>query len=62
MPCQHDHDRGRQREPLNAWRSHGHLFISNWINHIYQTSPHDISKIGEDQAANQAPDRVARTG
>ena len=50
------------REPLNAWRSHGHLFISNWINHIYQTSPHDISKIGENQAADQAPDRVARTG
>ena len=50
------------REPLNAWRSHGHLFISNWINHIYQTSPHDISKIGENLAAGQAPDRVARTG
>ncbi len=32
--------------PLNRWRPHGHLFISNWINEIYQTVPFDIEKVG----------------
>lgn len=33
--------------PLNRWRPHAHLFISNWINEIYQTTPFEIEKIGE---------------
>jgi homoserine O-succinyltransferase len=34
------------REPPNSWRSHGHLFIGNWINQTYQTSPFDLDLIG----------------
>ena len=33
--------------PPNSWRSHGHLFISNWINQTYQTSPFDLDRIGK---------------
>jgi homoserine O-succinyltransferase len=32
--------------PLNRWRPHAHLFFSNWINEIYQTTPFEIEKIG----------------
>jgi homoserine O-succinyltransferase len=32
--------------PLNRWRPHGHLLISNWINEIYQTTPFELEKIG----------------
>lgn len=34
------------REPRNTWRSHGHLFIANWINQTYQSTPFDESLIG----------------
>lgn len=33
--------------PLNRWRSHGHLLYGNWVNQIYQTTPYDLSRIGE---------------
>jgi homoserine O-succinyltransferase len=33
--------------PPNRWRAHGHLLMSNWINQMYQTTPFDISRIGE---------------
>ena len=32
--------------PLNRWRSHAHLLYGNWINHLYQTTHYDLSKIG----------------
>ena len=32
--------------PLNRWRPHGHLLLSNWINEIYQTTPFEIDQIG----------------
>jgi homoserine O-succinyltransferase/O-acetyltransferase len=35
------------RPPLNRWRSHAHLLYGNWINEIYQSTPYDISKIGQ---------------
>lgn len=36
--------------PENRWRSHAHLLFANWINEIYQTTPFDLSRIGEAQA------------
>jgi len=33
--------------PKNRWRSHAHLLYGNWINEIYQTTPFDMTKIGE---------------
>ena len=35
------------RPPENRWRSHAHLLFGNWINHVYQTTPFEISRIGE---------------
>ena len=35
------------RRPPNRWRSHAHLLYGNWINHIYQTTPYDLARIGE---------------
>jgi len=34
------------RQPKNRWRSHAHLLFGNWINQLYQTTPFDISQIG----------------
>jgi homoserine O-succinyltransferase/O-acetyltransferase len=36
-----------QRPPANRWRSHAHLFVANWINVIYQSSPFEIGAIGK---------------
>jgi homoserine O-succinyltransferase/O-acetyltransferase len=33
--------------PSNLWRSHAHLLFGNWINEVYQTTPFELSKIGE---------------
>ena len=35
------------RAPENRWRSHAHLLFGNWINEIYQTTPFDISQVGQ---------------
>ena len=34
------------RDPPNTWRGHAHLFIGNWINDAYQTTPFDPDLIG----------------
>ena len=31
----------------NRWRSHGHLLYGNWINEIYQSTPFELSEIGQ---------------
>ena len=33
--------------PVNTWRGSGHLLFSNWLNWIYQTTPFDIRRVGE---------------
>lgn len=33
-------------KPVNRWRSHAHLLYGNWINEIYQSTPYDITQIG----------------
>ena len=35
------------RDPPNVWRSHAHLFIANWINDAYQTTPFVTEDIGD---------------
>ena len=35
-------------EPENRWRSHAHLLFQNWINEIYQTTPYEMERIGEE--------------
>ena len=37
--------------PVNTWRSNAHILFGNWVNSIYQTTPFDMSKIGDDRPA-----------
>ena len=46
LPHDYFPDNDSSRAPLNRWRPHAHLFISNWINEIYQTTPFNIEEIG----------------
>ena len=32
-------------QPCNLWRAHAHLLFGNWLNDIYQHTPHDIEQI-----------------
>jgi homoserine O-succinyltransferase len=34
-----------QNQPRHCWRAHGNLLYGNWINYIYQNTPHDINRI-----------------
>jgi len=36
------------RPPQNRWRSHAHLLYGNWISEIYETTPYDIGRIGQE--------------
>lgn len=36
------------QKPKNHWRSHAHLLFGNWINEIYQTTPFEIERVGEE--------------
>jgi len=47
VPCHYYPDDDPNRTPLNRWRSHAHLLYGNWINQIYQTTPFDMTKIGD---------------
>ena len=38
------------QEPQNRWRSHAHLLYGNWINQIYQSTPFDLSLMGQGSA------------
>jgi homoserine O-succinyltransferase len=46
VPVNYYPDDDPAQPPVNAWRSHGHLFFGNWINEIYQTTPFDGALIG----------------
>ncbi len=36
------------KRPIVRWRGHANLLFSNWLNYfVYQTTPYDISSIGE---------------
>jgi len=46
VPMNYYPDNDPARDPMNRWRSHGHLLYGNWVNQIYQTTPYDIEDIG----------------
>jgi homoserine O-succinyltransferase len=46
VPANYYPDDDPARPPLNRWRSHAHLIYGNWINEIYQSTPYEISEIG----------------
>jgi homoserine O-succinyltransferase len=46
LPAHYFPDDDPARTPLNTWRSHAHLFFSNWLNyHVYQETPYDLNAI-----------------
>ncbi|MBK5934619.1 homoserine O-succinyltransferase [Rhodovulum imhoffii] len=47
MPVNYFPGNDPARTPLNRWRSHAHLLYGNWINRIYQSTPYDLSEIGQ---------------
>lgn len=47
------------REPVNTWRSNAHILFGNWINSIYQSTPYDLSKIGDERPAVPKADDAA---
>jgi len=54
VPHNYFPDDDDQRAPRNVWRSHAHLFVGNWINEVYQTTPFEISHIGIEETPNAA--------
>ena len=54
-PVHYFPDDDPDRPPVNHWRSHAHLFVSNWINDIYQSSPADVSLIGTEFGGDALP-------
>lgn len=48
LPRNYYPDDDPSREPMVTWRAHANLLYSNWLNYfVYQTTPYDISRIGE---------------
>ena len=47
VPANYYPDDDPNREPMNRWRSHAHLLYGNWVSELYETTPFDITKIGE---------------
>ena len=47
VPMNYYPDDDPSKLPLNRWRSHAHLLYGSWINQIYQTTPYDLSCIGQ---------------
>ena len=47
IPKNYFPDNNPEKEPLVTWRSHANLLYTNWLNYfVYQTTPYDISEIG----------------
>ncbi|GMO59399.1 MAG: homoserine O-succinyltransferase [Termitinemataceae bacterium] len=36
-----------KNQPVVRWRSHAHLFFSNWINYVYQNTPFNLDKLAQ---------------
>ncbi|MCD2174768.1 homoserine O-acetyltransferase MetA [Rhizobium sp. C4] len=49
VPHNYFPDDNPANKPLNRWKSHAHLLFGNWINNIYQTTPYDMARIGEEE-------------
>ena len=51
VPCNYFPDDDPTRQPLANWRSCAQLLYTNWLNYyVYQTTPYDLTKMGETPA------------
>ena len=47
VPRNYFPDDDPSQPPINTWRANAHILFGNWLNMIYQSTPFDMSKIGE---------------
>lgn len=59
VPRNYYPDDDPSQEPINTWRANAHILFGNWINWIYQGTPYDLEKIGEDRPAVPKADDAA---
>jgi len=45
IPCNYYRGDDPARPPIVRWRSHAHLFFSNWLNYVYQETPYDLAEM-----------------
>jgi homoserine O-succinyltransferase len=49
VPVNYYPDNDPSQKPANRWRSQAHLLYGNWIGEIYQTTPFDMARIGQER-------------
>ena len=47
LPLNYFPDDDPEKAPRNCWRAYAHMLFGNWINEMYQTTPYDLSAIGD---------------
>jgi len=57
LPAHYFPDDNPANTPPNTWRSSAHLLFGNWLNYLYQTTPYDMHKIGDDRDRAFDPDQ-----
>ncbi len=55
VPANYFPDDQPDQEPVNCWRSNGHILYGNWLNLLYQTTPFDMDRIGLNGQRDIAP-------
>jgi homoserine O-succinyltransferase len=43
------------KTPVNRWRAYAHILFGNWINMIYQGTPFDLHRIGDQNRIGETP-------
>ncbi len=48
VPAHYFPDNDPEQVPVNRWRAYAHILFGNWINMVYQSTPFDVTRIGEE--------------
>jgi len=59
VPRNYYPDDNPAKPPVNTWRANAHILFGNWINSIYQSTPFDMDRIGDDRPAVPKADDAA---
>lgn len=50
IPCNYYPQNNPELPPVMSWRSHAHLFFSNWLNYyVYQGTPYILDRLGKNE-------------